>query len=144
MNDWLNNDQINYVTGILLIKKHLELVILPCYCYAAEKIESDKRNKMNMLLDLWEKNAYFSEAVVAKLRDPSTNWRVYEEQREEENQAIRTRVESDAHNQLNAYEKQNKDFLEHSNNQINYIQMQINQIIQQQIMMVSFVSMQFE
>ena len=137
------NDMIHHGNkkGISLIKKHLELVVLPCFCYAIEKIEQGKRSKMNMLLDLWEKNRYFSEEVIAKLRDPSTNWHVYENERERENSAIRTSVEAEAQRQLDSYEKQNKDFIEHSNNQINYIQLQINQIIQQQIMMVSIKSL---
>lgn len=132
------NDMIHHGNkkGISLIKKHLELVVLPSFCYAIEKVEAGKRSKMNMLLDLWEKNRYFSEEVIAKLRDPSAYWRVCEDEREREKSAIRASVEAEAQRQLDSYEKQNKDFIEHSNNQINYIQMQINQIIQQQIMMV--------
>ena len=119
-----------------MIKKHLELVILPCFCYAYEKLETDKQAKMNKLLDLWEKNKYFSDSIIGKLRDPTSSWHFYEDQLAQENAKISKAIEAEAQTQLETYERQNKEFTEHSTNQINYIQMQINQIIQQQIMVV--------
>ena len=93
---------------------------------------------MNKLLDLWEKNKYFSVSVIQMLRAPSVNWKIYEEETKNENCQISERITLEDKAQLNTYEKQNTEFIDHSNNQINFIQMQINQIIQQQIAMVIF------
>ncbi len=125
-----------------MVKKHLEIVIVPCFCYAIENISSENQAKMNKLLDLWEKNKYFSDLIIEKLRKPSINWRIHEEILNAENEPVREAIESEATQQLDTYEKQNKDFVDHSNTQINYIQMQINQIIQQQILVVGVKKLQ--
>lgn len=111
---------------------------MPCFSYAIENINDEKRLKMNKLLDLWEKNKYFSVPVIQMLRAPSVNWKIYEEEIKTENAKITEKITSEDQGQLDTYEKQNTEFIEHSNNQINFIQMQINQIIQQQIAMVPF------
>ncbi len=122
--------------GIELVKKNLELVIVPCFCFTIENICSESQEKMKKLLDLWEKNKYFSEIIIEKLRKPSISWRIYEDTLSTENESVRTTIEGEKNQQLDIYEKQNKEFVEHSNTQINFIQMQINQIIQQQILIV--------
>lgn len=120
-----------------MIKKNLDLVIVPCFCYAYESNGDEKKSKMNKLLDLWGKNKYFSELTIEKLRNPTVNWRLHEEMLAKENDKLTEGIEAESKGMLDTYEKQNNDFIAHSNNQINYIQMQINQIIQQQILVVS-------
>ena len=134
------NDMIHHGNkkNIEILKKHLAVVIIPCFSYAIENICDEKRAKMNKLLDLWEKNKYFSVSVIQMLRAPSVNWKIYEEETKNENCQISERITLEDKAQLNTYEKQNTEFIDHSNNQINFIQMQINQIIQQQIAMVIF------
>jgi hypothetical protein len=80
---------------------------------------------------LWEKNNYFSHSIIEMLRNPSTKY--HDEQINKESESIVSTIENEASIQLSNYEKQHKDFCEHSNNQINSIQAQINQIIKQQM-----------
>ena len=51
----------------------------------------------------------------------------------EENKPSIKQIEPEAETFLKNYEKQHKEFLEHSNIQITNLEQQINQIVQQQI-----------
>lgn len=50
--------------NIEIIKRNLEKIIVPCFCYAINKTDDEKRSKMNKLLELWEKNKYYSTTVI--------------------------------------------------------------------------------
>ena len=49
---------------IEMVKKNIESIIIPCFCFAIEKTDDERKSKMNKLLELWEKNKYFSLSII--------------------------------------------------------------------------------
>jgi hypothetical protein len=47
-----------------MVKKNIENIIIPSFCFAIEKTDDERKFKMNKLLELWEKNKYFSAAII--------------------------------------------------------------------------------
>ena len=47
-----------------MARQQFEKVIVPCFCFAMNKTDDEKRVKMNKLLDIWEKDKYFSPEIM--------------------------------------------------------------------------------
>ena len=52
-----------------MVKKHLDLVIVPCFTCTFENVDSERQEKMNRLLGFREKDKLFSEQIIKSLRD---------------------------------------------------------------------------
>ncbi|XP_034972880.2 calcium homeostasis endoplasmic reticulum protein [Zootoca vivipara] len=49
----------------------LQKVVVPIYCTSFLAVEEDKQQKIARLLQLWEKNGYFDEAIIQQLQSPA-------------------------------------------------------------------------
>jgi hypothetical protein len=47
-----------------MVKKHIETIILPCFCLTSENIDPEKKSKMDRLIDIWDKTKYFPPPII--------------------------------------------------------------------------------
>ncbi|ELW67089.1 Calcium homeostasis endoplasmic reticulum protein, partial [Tupaia chinensis] len=68
INDVLHHCQRKQARELLAA---LQKVVVPIYCTSFLAVEEDKQQKIERLLQLWEKNGYFDDSIIQQLQSPA-------------------------------------------------------------------------
>ncbi|GFS15252.1 calcium homeostasis endoplasmic reticulum protein [Elysia marginata] len=130
---YLINDVMHHCVrrNIEGLRTALERVVVPVFCTSSLSADQDKIQKLNKLLDLWDKNKYFGQDTLEKMKDPSQALSGYQANLITENAGAVTAITSGIQQQYSSLEKQHQDFCNHLNSQLAAAQGQLQLLLNQ-------------
>ncbi|KAH9496814.1 hypothetical protein Btru_010352 [Bulinus truncatus] len=130
---YLINDVMHHCVrrSVENLRLALETVVVPVFCTSSLSADDDKIQKLNKLLDLWEKNKYFSPDTIEKMKDPSQALSSYQANLITENAQAVTAITQAIQQQYSNLEKQHQDFVAHLNLQLATAQQQLQVLLTQ-------------
>ncbi|CAG5119503.1 unnamed protein product [Candidula unifasciata] len=130
---YLINDVMHHCVrrNVENLRMALETVVVPIFCTSSLSADEDKVQKLNKLLELWEKNKYFGPDTLEKMKDPSQALSGYQANLITENAQAVTAITQAIQQQYSSLEKQHQDFVAHLNLQLATAQQQLQVLMAQ-------------
>ncbi|BFY99812.1 hypothetical protein BsWGS_02851 [Bradybaena similaris] len=130
---YLINDVMHHCVrrNVENLRRALETVVVPIFCTSSLSADEDKIQKLNKLLELWEKKQYFGPETLEKMKDPSQALSSYQANLITENAQAVTAITQAIQQQYSSLEKQHQDFVAHLNLQLATAQQQLQVLMSQ-------------
>lgn len=114
------------------VRKTMEKVVVPMFCNASLAASGRVLEKLTKLLNLWEeKNYFYDEKIIEKLKNPSASWSDYQANLVAQYTNAITPITLSTKKTYDNYQAQHQAFVDHATRQIATIEQQKITIEQQ-------------